>query len=99
MPDLDRWVEPYFRDSTLWPVLVVAAAIAVTLVAALLVLAVVDRNLYGMGALLALGWMSVDATWRDLRARRRIGLVSGAVLAVWALGAAAAVAARRSGIF
>ena len=28
MPDLDRWVEPYFRDSTLWPVLVVAAAIA-----------------------------------------------------------------------
>jgi hypothetical protein len=98
MPDLDRWIEPYFRDSTLWPVLVVAAAIAVTLVAALLVLAVVDRNLYGMGALLALGWSSADATWRDLRARRRIGLVSGAILVVWALGAAAALAARRSGL-
>jgi hypothetical protein len=98
MSDLDRWIEPYFRDSTLWPVLAVAAAIAVTLVAALLVLAVVDRNLYGMGALLALGWMSADAARRDLRARRRIGLVSGAILAVWALGAAAAFAARSGGI-
>jgi hypothetical protein len=98
MPDLDRWIEPYFRDSTLWPVLAVAAAIAVTLVATLLVLAVVDRNLYAMGALLALGWMSADAAWRDFGARRRVGLVSGAILAVWALGAAAAFAARRSGL-
>jgi hypothetical protein len=98
MSDFERWIEPYFRDSSLWPVLGVAAAIAVTLVATILVLAVGDRNLAAMAALLALVWMSGDATLRELRARRRLGLVGAAILAVWVLGAAAAFAARRSGL-
>ena len=99
MSDFDRWIEPYFRDSTLWPVLVVAASILVTLVAAVLLLAVVDRNLSAMAAVLALAWMSGDAMLRQLRARRRLGLVGGAILGVWALSAAAALAARLAGIF
>jgi len=99
MTDFERWIEPYFRDSSLWPVLVVAAAIFVTLVASVLVLAVGDRNLAAMAALLALVWMSADATLREIRSRRRLGLVGGAILAVWVLAAAAAVAARRSGFF
>jgi hypothetical protein len=98
MPDFERWIEPYFRDSTLWPVLAVAAAIVVTLLAMVLVLAVADRNLAAMAALLALGWMSTDATRRELRSRRSLGLVGGAILVVWALGAAAAIAARWVGI-
>lgn len=97
MQDFERWIEPYFRDSSLWPVLVVAAAILVTLLATLLVLAVGDRNLAALAALLALVWMSVDATLRQLRAHRRLGWVGAAIVAVWLLGAAAAVAARRSG--
>jgi hypothetical protein len=99
MSDFERWIEPYFRDSALWPVLVVAATILVTLLASVLVLAVADRNLAALAALLALGWMSVDATLREVRSRRRLGRVGGAILAVWVLGAAAAVAARWSGIF
>jgi len=99
MADFERWIEPYFRDSSLWPVLVVAATILVTLVAAILVLAVGDRNPAAMAALLALVWMSADATLREIRSRRRLGLVGGAILAVWVLGAAAGVAARRSGFF
>ncbi len=99
MSDPDRWIEPYFRDSSLWPVLAVALAILVTLVAAVLLLALVDRNLPALAALLALGWMSGDATLRQLRARRRLGLVGGSILAVWALGALAALAARFTGIF
>jgi hypothetical protein len=99
MSDLERWIEPYFRDSTLWPVLVVAVSILVTLVAAALLLAVVDRHLYAMAALLALAWMSGDAMLRQLRSRRRLGLVGGAVLGIWALGAAAALAARLGGLF
>ena len=99
MPDFERWIEPYFRDSSLWPVLIVVASILVTLVAAVLLLAVVDRNLSAMAALLALVWMSGDATLRQLRARHRLGLVGGAILAVWGLGAAAALAARLSGFF
>ena len=98
MSDFERWIEPYFRDSALWPVLAVAVAILITLLATVLVLAVADRNLAAMAALLALGWMSADATLRELRSRRRLGLVGAAVLVVWALGAAAALAARRSGI-
>jgi len=52
-----------------------------------------------MGALLLLAWMSGDATLRQLRARRRLGLLGGLVLSVWALGALAALAAHAAGIF
>jgi len=96
--DFERWIEPYFRDSTLWPVLAVAAAILITLLAMVLVLAVADRNLAAMAALLALGWMSADLTLRELRSRRRPGLVGASILVVWVLGIAAAIAARHSGI-
>jgi hypothetical protein len=99
MPDPDRWIEPYFRDSTLWPVLAVVCAVLATLVATVLLLAVVERSLPALAALLALAWMSADATLRQLRARRRLGLAGGTILAVWALGALAAVAARLLRIF
>jgi hypothetical protein len=79
-------------------VLLVAAAILTTLLATVLVLALADRNLAAMAALLALGWMSVDATLRVLRARRRLGLVGASILGVWLLAAAAAIAARWSGL-
>ena len=79
--------------------LAVAIAILVTLVAAVILLAVVDRNLPAMAALLALAWMSGDATLRQRRSRRRLGLLGGTILAVWALGALAALSARLSGIF
>jgi hypothetical protein len=68
-------------------------------VAAVLLLAVVDRHLYAMAALLCLVWMSGDAMARQLRARRRIGLVGASILAVWALGGLAALAARLTGFF
>lgn len=79
--------------------LAVALAILVTLVAAVLLLAFVDRNLPAIGALCLLAWMSGDATLRQRRARRRLGLAGGAILAVWALGVLAAVTARVAGIF
>ena len=97
--DPDRWIEPYFRDPSLWPVLAVAIAILVTLVAAVLLLAVVDRNLPAAAALLLLAWMSGDATLRQLRARGRLGLAGRLVISVWALGVLAALAARAAGIF
>jgi hypothetical protein len=97
--DLDRWIEPYFRDSALWPVLLVAAAILVTLAAGLILLAAVDRAPAAMLALLALAWMSGDVTLRQIRARRRLGLAGRFLLALWALAAAAALAARLAGIY
>lgn len=96
---LDAWLEPYFRDSMLWPVLVVAAAMLVTIAAALLLLALADRRLPALAALaLALG-ASVDVAWREWRARRRLGLVARALLGLWALAAVVAFAANRLGIF
>jgi hypothetical protein len=99
MSDPDRWIEPYFRDASLWPVLAVAVAILVTLVAAVLLLAVADRNLWAMAALAGIGWISADATLRQLRSRRRLGLLGGIVLTIWALGALAAFSARLLGVF
>jgi hypothetical protein len=96
---LERWIAPYFQDSTLWPVLAVAAAIGVTGMASLLLLAAVDRNPYAAAALLALAWMSGDAALRERRARRRLGLAGRSILALWALGAAAALAAWLGGLF
>ena len=96
---VERWLAPYFRDSTLWPVLAVVAASAVTGLASVLLLAAVDRNLAAMAALIALVWMSVDVTRRERRARGRTGLAGRALLALWALSLAAALAARRVGLF
>jgi hypothetical protein len=96
---LDDWLEPYFRDSTLWPVLVVAAAVLVTFAAALLLLAVADRKLSAMAALALAFGASVDAAWREWRAQRRLGLASRALLGVWALATVVAFAANRLGIF
>jgi hypothetical protein len=82
----ERWLAPYFRDSTLWPVLAVATAS-------------VDRNLYAAAALTALAWMSSDALLRERRARGRVGLAGRSLAALWALGAAAALAVWRAGLF
>ena len=95
----ERWIAPYFRDPTLWPVLVVAAASAATGLAALFCLAALDRNAYAAAALLALAWMSADVARRERSAHRRLGLAGRALLAVWALGAAAAVGAGWAGLF
>src|SRR5262245_56072304 len=91
---VERWLAPYFRDPTLWPVLAVATASAVTGLASLLLLAAVDRSVYAAAALIAVGWMSVDVSLRERRGRGRIGLAGRALLALWTLALAAALAAR-----
>jgi hypothetical protein len=91
------WLAPFFRDSSLWPVLAVAALIFVVLAASGLLLAL-DRNPFAIAAVLLALWGSIDLA---IRARRRGGsrLVQGCVAAFWALSIAAAVAARRAGWF
>src|SRR5262247_436068 len=96
---LERWIAPYFRDSTLWPVLAVAAATAVTGLASLLLLAAVDRSPYAATGVLVLAWIGVDVALRERRALGRTGLAGRSVLALWALGAVAALAAWRGGLF
>ena len=95
---LDRWLSPYFTDSTLFPVVLVAAAVGVTLGSTLLLLAVVERNFFAAAALFVLAGVSVDVVYRDLK-RRRFGLLSRIVAGFWALSTLGAAAAIRWGVF
>lgn len=74
----------YVRDPTLWPVLLVAAAIFVTLGTAVLLSALRDRNLFAALALVVLAGVSADAVTREIRGRG-FGFVSRALLGLWAL--------------
>jgi hypothetical protein len=89
----DLWLAPFFRDSTLWPVLVTAAAAFTSLGAWALLLAFVERNPAGIAAVLILLWISVDA---GVRYRRSPGspYLIGSIAGFWALSSAAAVGVR-----
>lgn len=81
----------YVREPTLWPVLLVALAIFVTLLAAVLLAALRQRNLFAMTALLALAGVSADAIAREWRRGGRV--VTGLLAGLWALAIAGALAA------
>jgi hypothetical protein len=95
---LDRLILPYFTELALWPILLVAILSLATVGAAILLLAIHDRNYYALGALLILAGMSVDAVLRDLR-HRRLGPASGLIVALWLLSALVAAGAARIGLF
>jgi hypothetical protein len=90
------WLAPFFQESTLWPVLAAAAMMITALGAWALLLAFVERNPFGVAAVLVLLWISVDAS---LRNRRRGGarILIGCVAGFWLLSSAAAVGARWAG--
>jgi hypothetical protein len=93
----DRWLRTLLEDSLLWPVLLAGAGIVVTSGAGVLLLALRGRNPFVWVALLGLALMSCDVVYRDLR-RRRMGLVSRAVVGAWLASAAAAALAVRLGL-
>ena len=95
---VDRHLAIFYRDSTLWPVLVVVVGAVGTLGASMLVLAVRERNPYSLVALAVLGWVSVDVVWRDLR-ERRFGVASRAIVFLWCVAAAVALVAARMKLF
>ncbi len=85
------WLEPFFTDPGLWPVLAVVVLTLATLGASVVVLAIQDRNLAALAALVAGGGMTLFALEPDLR-RRRLGPTGRLLLAVWALGVAGGLA-------
>lgn len=66
--------------------------------ALILLLALQERRLSAVAALLGVGWLSADAIWRDAR-ERRLGPASRCILALWLLSAGVALAAAWSGLF
>jgi hypothetical protein len=94
----DLWIAPFFRDSTLWPVLVTAASAFTALGAWAILVAFVERNPFGVAALLVLLWITVDA---GIRYRSSPGgrFLVGSIAAFWLLSIGAAVAVRWLGWF
>ena len=92
---VDRHLAVILGESTLWPVLVAAFLIFATGGAALFLLALGDRNLFAVAALLVLVWMSVDVLVR----RRRFGLLGGFIVTFWLLSGLAAGVFLAFGLF
>jgi hypothetical protein len=93
---VDLWLAPFFRDSSLWPVLAVAIMIFVLFGAWGLLLAAVEGNLFALCAMVIVFWMSVDIVIRN---RRNGGakLIVGCIVGFWALSIAAATSAHYAG--
>lgn len=80
----DSWIRPYVVESTLWPVLIVVLASLAAFVAPVVLFALRDRRMASMAALAVLLVASGRAIGVDL-AKRRVGLISGLVLAAWSM--------------
>ena len=81
---IDHWLEPFFADSALWSVVLVAAGCLGTLGAAVLVAGLYIGNYPAIGALLLLAWMSLDYLNRNRRAGK-LGLLSRCIIGLWGL--------------
>ena len=94
----DLWIAPFFRDSTLWPVLVTAAGAFTALGTWALLVAFVEHNPFGVAACLVLLWITVDA---GIRYRRSAGghFLLASIAAFWLLSIGAAVGVRWLGWF
>jgi hypothetical protein len=93
---VDLWLAPFFRDSTLWPVLAVVIMIFVLFGAWGLLLAAFERNVFALCAMVIAFWVSVDVVIRN---RRRGGarLIVGCIVGFWALSIGAATVAHSVG--
>ena len=92
---LERHLATFVEDSALWPVLLVGVLVFITGAAALLLLALGDRNFFAMAALLVLLWQSVDFLVR----RRRFGVAGGLIVTFWVLSGLAALGFLAFGLF
>ncbi len=81
-PGLDDLLGVLWRESTLWPLLIVIVASFGALGAGLFVLSVVDRNPFAAGALILLVGMTLDLLWRARR-RPRLRNLARSVGVIW----------------
>ena len=80
----DTWIRPYVADSTLWPILIVVLASLAAFVAPVVLFALRDRRITSILALAVLLVASGRAIGVDV-AKRRFGVITGLVLAAWAM--------------
>lgn len=96
---VERWILPYFHDSSLWPVLFVVLAHLVAFLVPVVLFAFRDRSLAGIAAAGLLFYMSFQTIRWEWKRGGRPGPLSGTVVAVWTLAGVAGYFADRTGIF
>ena len=96
-PSLDELIGTFMSETSLLPIVIVILGTGGAFGAALLILTVVDRNPFAIGALLLITGMTVDVC---LRARKELPLRNVALLIglVWASSVALAGVAVATGI-
>ncbi|MBK7949391.1 MAG: hypothetical protein IPK00_11780 [Deltaproteobacteria bacterium] len=84
-PSADQLIGTFLSEASLWPVLAVVVGSGGAFSAALIVLAVLDRNPFAAAALFLIAGMTVDVVYR---ARSRPSYRNGALLLglIWLLG-------------
>jgi len=95
---IERWVAPFFADSGLWPVTAVVIAHLILGVAVLLLDVIRSPGAFSLATVAALGLASLEALRRAVL-RRRLGPLGATIVASWLLGALAAWAADRAGLY
>jgi hypothetical protein len=90
---------PFFRDSTLWPVLLVVIGHGVALLAPLLLLSLRERRLPALAAIALLGLGTLRAVRAEYGWRGRPGPLGATLLVTWLLGAAGALLLDHRGLF
>ena len=97
LPSGHEMLGTLFAESSLWPLLSVIIGSLGALMAALLVLALGDRNPFAAGALLLIVGMTLDI---GIRSRRKATLrhLAKLLALLWSVGIALAIVARLSGI-
>jgi uncharacterized membrane protein YjjP (DUF1212 family) len=97
LPSPNEILGTLFAEASLWPLLIVVLGSTGTFGAALIVLAIGDRNPFALAALLLILGMTTDML---IRARRRTGLrnVAKLIALFWAVSIALALVAVFTGI-
>ena len=96
---VDRFVLVFLRESSLWPILFVIVGHIVVFAAPVLILAVRERRVSAMAALLLLGVMSFNIVRFDVGREGRPASLSKLVAITWAIVFAVAWISHRTGIF
>ena len=94
----DRLLATFFEDASLWPILFVMVATFATFGAALVLLALKDRNLFALAWLAILVTASGVEVVGDLR-QRRFGPVCRLIVSLWVLSSIGAGIAGWYGLF
>ena len=98
-PWVERWILPFVRESTLWPILIVIIGHASAFMTAALLIGLREGRFAAAVAVLGLLFISGNVVRYEWARVGRPGALAGVVLATWLLTGLLAYLADRYGLF